>query len=346
MSRAGERDDDAPRAIVHKRILDIARGNPESSLEELAAEVPAATPDLVDRVLAEYGDPAAPATDDTPLETQAMSQNGTNDATAEERDGNAKNGGEPSPPEATQLTQKQRETLAAVRDRPTASQAEIADDLGVTSATVSRRLNDVQGFDWTERAGFAERHLGPTESDPVPSEGDDQDAIASEEDDQDGIASERDDQDGIASEDDDQDEGDQGQTGTSPIPTETDSGESAASDDGGNSTDSADLQAHEDSLEDPTGNRDAAGPNDPREVADSSSETDTASPGEDAQADQSLAELESRIGAIEERLAGLPDSDGADDLDPELVHKVAHACLESDAVSRDEELTVLKHLMR
>ena len=322
MSRVGERDDDAPRAMVHKRILDVARGNPESTLEDLAAEVPAATPDLVDRVLAEYGDPAAPATDqaasatdqaasdtesaapadDARPESQAMSQNGTSDA-------NATNGQAPTADEAPTVTDKQRATLAAVRDRPTASQSEIADELGVTSATVSRRLNDLPGFDWTDRAQYAEKHLGPGESDEGSPDADSSDADSLDAGSSNAGSSTGSDLNGSA-------------RGHSEIgPTEIDAGPG----EGGTSRDLTDTPG--------------------RENGETRDETDATARGEGAPGDPSVAELETRIEAIEDRLAAMGDREDGAALEPELVHKVAHACLASDEISREEELDVLHHLM-
>ena len=138
---ATKRTETAPRAVIHKRILEVARADPDASLERLAGEVPGASPDLVERVLEEYGDPGEPTTtteteDPDPMPEQADS---TDDAA---------------------LTEKQRETLRAIADRPDATQAQLADVLGVSRATVNKRLNDIDGFDWTDRATFVESALG------------------------------------------------------------------------------------------------------------------------------------------------------------------------------------------
>jgi hypothetical protein len=52
-----------PSAIIHKKILDAAADNPDASMEALASEVPSATTDLIERVLEEYGDPGADESD-------------------------------------------------------------------------------------------------------------------------------------------------------------------------------------------------------------------------------------------------------------------------------------------
>ncbi|PSQ29484.1 hypothetical protein BRD06_02825 [Halobacteriales archaeon QS_9_67_15] len=57
MSRA-DRSREKPRAMIHRRILDVAASDPEASLAAIADEVSGASTDLVDRVLDEYGCPA------------------------------------------------------------------------------------------------------------------------------------------------------------------------------------------------------------------------------------------------------------------------------------------------
>ncbi|TYL36396.1 hypothetical protein CV102_22480 [Natronococcus pandeyae] len=58
--------------------------------------------------------------------------------------------------EVSDLTEKQRETLRAIQNRPTATQAELADELGVTSATINQRVNSIDGFDWSNRQTFVD----------------------------------------------------------------------------------------------------------------------------------------------------------------------------------------------
>ncbi|MFB6233651.1 MAG: winged helix-turn-helix domain-containing protein, partial [Haloarculaceae archaeon] len=48
----------SPRAVIHRRILDVAESRPDASLEAIGDEVAGATTDLVEQVLDEYGDPA------------------------------------------------------------------------------------------------------------------------------------------------------------------------------------------------------------------------------------------------------------------------------------------------
>jgi len=50
-----------PRAIVHKSILNVAEDEPDASIDDIASAVTGASPNLVERVLDKYGDPVAPA---------------------------------------------------------------------------------------------------------------------------------------------------------------------------------------------------------------------------------------------------------------------------------------------
>ena len=61
------------------------------------------------------------------------------------------------PPSLTELNDTQQETLAAIAEAPTASQREIAEQLGVSAPTVSARVNDIEGFDWADRAAFVDQ---------------------------------------------------------------------------------------------------------------------------------------------------------------------------------------------
>ncbi|MFB6297364.1 MAG: winged helix-turn-helix transcriptional regulator [Salinirussus sp.] len=181
MSRV--REGHSPRAIVHKQILEAAASRPDATLDEIAEEVGSATPDLVDRVLEEFGDPADEATGDdsetanspdgghadgrtepqsenpTERDTETMSENGQSapatDDTEKQDDGDDESASASSKPDTlAEMTDRQRETLRAVHDDPGASQGAIADRLGVSRATVSRRLGEVPGFEWDDRAGF------------------------------------------------------------------------------------------------------------------------------------------------------------------------------------------------
>lgn len=141
-----------PRAVIHKRILESAETRPDASMTELAADLPGASPDLVERVLEEYGDPA----------TGADGDSGTADAgpTAAADGTEADQPMTDSVPTTPELTDDQREALRAIAEHPEATQAELADVLGVSRATVNKRVNAIEGFSWDDRVAFVERVLG------------------------------------------------------------------------------------------------------------------------------------------------------------------------------------------
>jgi len=273
--------DSHPPSVRQRRILDLAEDHPSASVDELASMLSTGTADLVERVLDEYGDPAA---DDDPAETgnetpdtdatadgegdpappPADDNGGTHDpgtamtdgqgtpksgpASSSESESDADQAGDDYPSVAD-LPEKHREALAAVAARPTATQREIAERLGVTRATVSRWMSSIEGFDWRDRQSFVDAVF----DDP-------------------------------------------------PSPNVTT--------DGGPTTEST---AAADGIDAPT-------------------------------------PVETKLDRLEERIAALEASDDPDDGasafdDPELVHKVVHACLNADTVSEDEELRILEELL-
>jgi len=72
-------------------------------------------------------------------------------------------GGDESLPDPDQLTRKQLKTVRLVYGDTDATQGDSADRLGVTRATVSRRLNDVPSFEWSDRAAATATLLDGTE---------------------------------------------------------------------------------------------------------------------------------------------------------------------------------------
>lgn len=168
-----------PRAIVHKRILEVAKARPDATIEEIAREVSGATVSLVERVLEEYGDPGEKSATAVPPETSTGSQANSNgsqpesndvsgshsgerdeerpktqdeegpEATAESRS-DSRDGTRPEP-KAEDLSETQYETLQLIYEHPTASQREIAAMLDIAHTTVYHRLQPIEGFSWVER---------------------------------------------------------------------------------------------------------------------------------------------------------------------------------------------------
>ncbi|MFB6251765.1 MAG: winged helix-turn-helix transcriptional regulator [Halobellus sp.] len=169
-----------PTAMIHKKILDAARNDPRASLTEISNVVSGASVDLVERVLKNYGDPAERLIDETPDRQSdaepAGSDAESSDAAASEStespddaettsaDTVSSDEAQPTPvadeqpavPDVSDLTETQLETLAAVAEHPQATQRELADVLGVSCATVNRRVSAVEGLSWADRQPFVE----------------------------------------------------------------------------------------------------------------------------------------------------------------------------------------------
>ncbi len=146
-----------PRAIVHKQILDAAEKRPDASVEEIALAVSGASRSLVEQVLEEYGDPAA---DDTSTDAPTPAGGESNDEGTDA----SPTTNEPSPADAdhgqegidedVQLNDKQRQTLRAIYEDPEATQRDLGDRFDVTGATINKRVNSIDGFDWETREEF------------------------------------------------------------------------------------------------------------------------------------------------------------------------------------------------
>jgi len=285
MSRA-DRSGDQPRAMIHRRILDVAASEPDASLAAIADEVSGASADLVERVLDEYGDPGSEpdtqAEDDQSMNTTNATESETEQTTPDSATATQSASSDDSPTHS--LSEKQRRTLRALYERPEASQGDLADELDVTRATVSRRLNAIPGFEWSDRRAFAESVFGSDETGSETATADGPEGITSE----------------------------------------------PGSD-----------------VEEPDATNEAGSTAEPDPV-------DRA--GLDA-VESTVAALEDRLASIESAVtddadgpdesAGTGGNDGAaSTLSPELTHKVAHACMESDRLTADEELDVLRALMQ
>ena len=142
-----------PKSIRHKQILNIAADKPDASIEAIADDVPSATSDLVEYVLEEYGDPGANDTDDSTPETDGQAS--APEPTAADDQQPVESEAEPEDGQnrvdLSSLSDGQREVLTAIHGRPQATQREIAEQLAVSAATVSNRVNAIPGFEWSDR---------------------------------------------------------------------------------------------------------------------------------------------------------------------------------------------------
>jgi DNA-binding NarL/FixJ family response regulator len=269
----------SPRALIHKKILETAASMPEATMAAVAEEVSGASTDLVERVLDEYGDPAASADSDPDASEEQSSVPSDAPATPDGR--GAETASDETPvTDPDELTKKERAVLEVVAERPDATQQAVADVLGVSRATVSKRASGIEGFDWSDRASFVERLFGtPAESRPLV-------------------------------------------RGDTDAPTVSCSNlPSTARADG-------DGQRAGDALSPPDAGRPSAG----------------------GQRTADREDVLARLDRIEARLDALAfdESAGAPGgiTDPELAHKVVHACMESEHVSEDEELDVVAAVLQ
>ncbi len=316
-----------PRAVIHRKILDVAESRPDASLEAIAEDVSGASVELVDRVLTEYGDPPRDDSEAVDPDASSAAVNGTSDAPGESL--------QPIP----DLTEKERITLRAVADDPDASQSVIAEQLGVTRATVSRRLNSIEGFEWPTRREFAERVFGPlTDRGAQSGEG----TVDPE-----YVAADGDSENGTASGGDGRAEENAGTDGTAEA-------DESARKDGTVRTDETartdeTTRTDETAEADERSATDGPNPSETREVGTAdeapSDEDETAGAADSRSVDAQIETLRSSISGLERRVAELDESKQPTEVDPELVHKVLRACMNAESISEDEELTVLKRLM-
>jgi DNA-binding CsgD family transcriptional regulator len=374
-----------PKSIRQKRILETAADNPEASLAEIAEEIPSASADHVDRVLNQYGDPAssddskegesppespkptatsgeslesqesledqsptkqadqntdAPSqTDDGPDEsstTNAPDNTSTMDSDTEdaptdpvaepepdppndaveaaELNPDAAASNDESPPEPGDLTQKERETLRAIFYEPTATQDQIADMLSISRATVSNRVNAIPEFDWADREAFVE---GVFDEDltvgmsVTPANSDDAAATQN--------------------------------AGKEAV---TDGAPGAASDP---TTNEAPLENPHSTTSDGVVD-DSALTSSQSDAADKDSITGSATDAQDEDLESishQLEEFTQQLAAMEQELqrSDTPN-EGAQFSDADLLHKVVHACMNSDQITEEEELEVLETLMK
>jgi len=163
-------------SIQHPLILDAAADNPDVSMERIAEEVPSPSIDLIKQVLEKYGDPATESSKGaggtnsdkrrhmvrTQLKARKPNRYPTivtgpeygldtaSEAAPSNSNSDTSSGsGEDRMPAA--LPKRQQELLRAIAARPSATQREIADHLGIAGPTVSNRVNSISEFEWNNR---------------------------------------------------------------------------------------------------------------------------------------------------------------------------------------------------
>jgi len=344
-----------PRSIREKRILNTAEQHPEATLEEIAEQIPTVTTDHVERVFEQYGDPAAdgdntddpsktqsnddtnpdpdsdtqvdePAETDTP-ELKMIDHNFEDDtseshiSSSESMDGSqdtaSVNSSEPDVttskeplPDRNDLTQKELETLRAICYEPDATQKQIANMLSISRATVSNRTSAIAGFEWAEREEFVDEFF-------------DEEITISE----------------------------------PPGPNNPTNSDTANNSHGQKNrvvTDNSSEESEETPQSDDridaasnNGNIDGAGTgSQPSDTSTNSSGSQPVSIAGGEQVADTLEELSERLATIEKQIQRSEST--ADETvfeDAGVVHKVVAACMDSEKISEDEELQIIKKLM-
>ncbi|WP_237560556.1 winged helix-turn-helix domain-containing protein [Halostella litorea] len=304
-------DDDSkspPKSMRHKRILDLAAERPDASLDELAAEVPSATADLVERILEKYGDPADDGTTvDQPTPSAAS------DEDTPSTDSESGTAADTDDADATESVQAPNESSGAAGSAPDATEPDDT-DADTADGPAETDTGDVDATaEWPSAADLSEKQREVLEAvarDPTAT----QRAIGERIGVSGATVSNR--ANGIEGFDWSEREAfvDAVLPGPAPAAVTADGGQTVGSDsDGAPQADTDPSEA------------------DPDSAADLGAAVDR---------------LEERVAALEANGNAGPASDGDSPFaDPELVHKVVHACLESEAISEAEELRILDELL-
>lgn len=172
-------ENDGARALAHRKVLDIGRERPDASLEAVADELGDVSVSFVERVFEEFGDPADGDRWTEPPEGATARRNAVDTPPDIGHDGEVSSdggdrstdGGDDRGAGEPDVTPEQRAALRAVYEQPTATQTEIADRVGASRAAVSKRLNDIPGFDWKSRRAFVETLFGDGPGRPLSDRG-------------------------------------------------------------------------------------------------------------------------------------------------------------------------------
>lgn len=303
-----------PRAVIHKRILDVAEARPDATLAGIAEEVSGANAELVEQVLSEYGDPGEASDEDADSEgvTATGGTDDDSDRTETAQDGASGSTGNSGQTAAVDGGTRVEDT---VNDSPAESTGDV--DAGPAAASASTEdspdsESEESGRANADGAGSLDlsekqrRALRVVRANP----GATQAAVAEELDVTRATVS----------------------RWLGDIP----------------GFEWADRRAFVESVFDEGTEIQVTG-TDHSDTASAASETTAATDG-DEQADAEAGAgdgTDDRIAALEDRLAALEsDTGSAPDISADLAHRVVHACMESERISEDEELELLAAFMQ
>lgn len=325
----------APRAVVHKKILEAAEERPDASFPELADAVSGASEELVERVLEEYGDPAK-GEDESSNQSEAAADDAATPPMRPDETMNSQNTGsnDDADLDLERVTERQERVLRAIYERPNATQAELADDFDVTAATISQRVNAIDEFDWSRRREIVDSLFDDSEFEGVP------------EPESAGSESETDPPQPRSESSTGPDAAEPGADAPGPAPdvagpdspapeAEADTADSApdATEPG---TDSSGSES------DGTGSESVAP--DPESTSSEARVNGVTTVEAIEELTEQVDDLIERVVALEGRIEEQSADEGALS-EPDLVSKMVHACMESERVTEDEELRILRSVL-
>lgn len=295
-----------PQSMRHRRILDVAEQNPSASITEVAAQVASATPELVEQVLEEHGDPASQS-ESPPEDTETTSAAASPDEEDDTRTENIEQSGTAS--DTSPNAAGSDEQTATDRDAATVEYNDAEDgakDKGNDTDDAETKPDRPPSFE--ELPEKQQALLKAVAARPAATQAD--------------LADEFDVTRATISRWANDISGFEWRDRESFVDTVVNDTQT---------TDMTDQSGFDSDTQDQ-----------PQSTTEAGDETP----------DTTVAEIETDIEALTERVAALEDADTDagrhhDPVfeDPELVHKIAHACLDSDAISESEELRILKRLL-
>lgn len=309
---AGDDSKSFPQSMRHRQILDVAEENPDASIEELASMVPSATADLVEQVFEKHGDPAGDETStdavgETPTDEDANENEETQEVGGSSSDGDtgSATGGGTDDTESTD--EGINDDSNAVGDDDTATRDETT--AGRTDGTAPDEDDASAEYPSLDDLSEKQREvLALVAAQPEATQ---------------------------------EEIGDRLNVSRATVSNRVNSIEDFEW-----SERESFVEMVSDELPAPEMATSASSTDDDSSRLTTDKSVSTGTDGEErlAKVEADLERLESRLSDLDSRVESTTDDSSVFE-DPELVHKVVHACMESDVISESEELRILQGLL-
>lgn len=328
-----------PKSVRQKQILDVAEANPDASLEEIADEVPGTTAAVVEQVLDEYGDPAVDDSDADPTSTGDESD--TEVRSDESADDVAGSTVDSTPPAD--------DTGEETSDVGSPSGGETPDEISPKDEPVEKQSESIGESVLEERppanlTDFPNRQRELLESIYEHPEATQRELAAHLDVSRTTVYNRVRNIDGLEWNDRHRFVDAVFNGGVDRADIESDAGE-AKSDSGDDDREIAARNVDDGGHDTERSRYDTGGGTANSSRGDVEITNGAAINGTDSSV--GIGDLIERVEAVESHLDDLVAKSESDGLstDPELVHKIAHACLYSDTISEEEELQILRNLL-